>query len=133
MAAHDTISDMLTRIRNSSLVKHQTTDIPATKMTRSIAKVLQSEGFIGEVTEEGEGITKHLVLVLKYKGKNRQPIITALKRVSKPGLRVYSNHKDLPKVLGGIGIAVISTSSGIMTDREARKQGLGGEVLCYVW
>ncbi len=133
MAAHDTISDMLTRIRNSSIVKHQTTDIPSTKMTRSIAKVLQSEGYIAEITEEGEGITKHLVLSLKYKNKNRQPIITAMKRVSKPGLRVYSNHKDLPKVLGGIGIAIISTSSGIMTDREARKQGLGGEVLCYVW
>ena len=73
------------------------------------------------------------MLTLRYKGKNRQPIVTALKRVSKPGLRVYSNHKDLPKVLGGIGIAVISTSSGIMTDREARKQGLGGEILCYVW
>jgi small subunit ribosomal protein S8 len=133
MAAHDTISDMLTRIRNSSLVKHQTTEIPATKMTRSIAKVLQSEGFIAEVSESGEGIEKKLVLTLKYKGKNRQPIITALQRVSKPGLRVYSNHQDLPKVLGGIGIAVISTSSGIMTDREARKQGVGGEILCYVW
>jgi small subunit ribosomal protein S8 len=133
MATHDTISDMLTRIRNSSLVKHQTTDIPATKMTRSIAKVLQGEGFIGEVSESGEGIEKKLVLTLKYKGKNRQPIITALQRVSKPGLRVYSNHQDLPKVLGGIGIAVISTSSGIMTDREARKQGVGGEILCYVW
>jgi small subunit ribosomal protein S8 len=133
MAAHDTISDMLTRIRNSSLVKHQTTEIPATKMTRSIAKVLQSEGFIGEVSESGEGIETKLVLTLKYKGKNRQPIITALQRVSKPGLRVYSNHQDLPKVLGGIGIAVISTSSGIMTDREARKQGVGGEILCYVW
>jgi small subunit ribosomal protein S8 len=133
MAAHDTISDMLTRIRNSSLVKHQTTEIPATKMTRNIAKVLQSEGFIGEVSESGEGIERKLVLTLKYKGKNRQPIITALQRVSKPGLRVYSNHQDLPKVLGGIGIAVISTSSGIMTDREARKQGVGGEILCYVW
>jgi small subunit ribosomal protein S8 len=133
MAAHDTISDMLTRIRNSSLVKHQTTEIPATKMTRSIANVLQSEGFIGEVSESGEGIERKLVLTLKYKGKNRQPIITALQRVSKPGLRVYSNHQDLPKVLGGIGIAVISTSSGIMTDREARKQGVGGEILCYVW
>jgi small subunit ribosomal protein S8 len=133
MAAHDTISDMLTRIRNSSLVKHQTTEIPATKMTRSIAKVLQSEGFIAEVSESGEGIETKLVLTLKYKGKNRQPIITALQRVSKPGLRVYSNHQDLPKVLGGIGIAVISTSSGIMTDREARKQGVGGEILCYVW
>jgi small subunit ribosomal protein S8 len=95
--------------------------------------VLQSEGFIGEVSESGEGIERKLVLTLKYKGKNRQPIITALQRVSKPGLRVYSNHQDLPKVLGGIGIAVISTSSGIMTDREARKQGVGGEILCYVW
>jgi small subunit ribosomal protein S8 len=133
MAAHDTISDMLTRIRNASIVKHQTTNLPATKMTRSIAKVLREEGFVGEYEETGEGIDKMLVLALRYKGKNRQPIITALKRVSKPGLRVYSNHKDLPKVLGGIGIAVISTSSGIMTDREARKQGLGGEILCYVW
>jgi small subunit ribosomal protein S8 len=133
MAAHDTISDMLTRIRNASIVKHQTTNLPATKMTRSIAKVLREEGFVGEYEETGEGIDKMLVLALRYKGKNRQPIITALKRVSKPGLRVYSNHKDLPKVLGGIGIAVISTSSGIMTDREARKQGVGGEILCYVW
>ena len=133
MAAHDTISDMLTRIRNASIVKHQTTNLPATKMTRSIAKVLKEEGFVGEYEETGEGINKMLVLALRYKGKNRQPIINTLKRVSKPGLRVYSNHKDLPKVLGGIGIAVISTSSGIMTDREARKQGLGGEILCYVW
>jgi small subunit ribosomal protein S8 len=133
MAAHDTISDMLTRIRNASIVKHQTTNLPATKLTRSIAKVLRQEGYVGEYEEVGEGIDKKLVLTLRYKGKNRQPIVTALKRVSKPGLRVYSNHKDLPKVLGGIGIAVISTSSGIMTDREARKQGLGGEILCYVW
>jgi small subunit ribosomal protein S8 len=133
MAAHDTISDMLTRIRNASIVKHQTTNLPATKLTRSIAKVLRQEGYVGEYEEVGEGIDQKLVLTLRYKGKNRQPIVTALKRVSKPGLRVYSNHKDLPKVLGGIGIAVISTSSGIMTDREARKQGLGGEILCYVW
>ncbi len=133
MAAHDTISDMLTRIRNASIVKHQTTNLPATKLTRSIATVLKQEGYVGDYEEVGEGIDKKLVLTLRYKGKNRQPIVTALKRVSKPGLRVYSNHKDLPKVLGGIGIAVISTSSGIMTDREARKQGLGGEVLCYVW
>jgi small subunit ribosomal protein S8 len=133
MAAHDTISDMLTRIRNASIVKHQTTNLPATKLTRSIAKVLREEGYVGDYEEVGEGIDKKLVLTLRYKGKNRQPIVTALKRVSKPGLRVYSNHKDLPKVLGGIGIAVISTSSGIMTDREARKQGVGGEILCYVW
>ena len=133
MAANDTIADMLTRIRNSCMARHQTTQIPSTKMTRSIAAVLKSEGFIAEIEEAGEGITRHLVLSLKYKGKTRRPIITALKRVSKPGLRVYSNRKELPRVLGGIGIAIISTSSGIMTDREARRQGLGGEVLCYVW
>ncbi|MFE1744452.1 30S ribosomal protein S8 [Coleofasciculus sp. H7-2] len=133
MAANDTISDMLTRIRNANLARHQTTEIPATKMTRSIAKVLRDEGFIAEFEEVGEGIKQHLLISLKYKGKNRQPIINTLKRVSKPGLRVYSNRKELPRVLGGIGIAIISTSSGIMTDREARRQGVGGEVLCYIW
>lgn len=133
MAANDTVSDMLTRIRNACLVRHQTTKVPATKMTRNIAAVLKNEGFISDFEEAGEGVEKHLVVALKYKGKNRQPIITALKRVSKPGLRVYSNRTELPRVLGGIGIAIISTSSGIMTDREARRQGVGGEVLCYVW
>ena len=133
MAANDTIADMLTRIRNANMARHQKTEIPATKMTRSIAQVLQSEGFIAEVEETGIGVKRNLVISLKYKGKNRQPLITALKRVSKPGLRVYSTRKELPRVLGGIGIAIISTSSGIMTDREARRQGLGGEVLCYVW
>lgn len=133
MAANDTIADMLTRIRNATMARHQTTQVPATKMTRSIAKVLREEGFIGEYEEEGEGIKRNLVISLKYKGKTRQPLITALKRVSKPGLRVYSNKKDLPRVLGGIGIAVISTSSGIMTDREARQKNVGGEVLCFVW
>ena len=133
MAANDTIADMLTRIRNASLARHQTTEVPSTKMTRSIAKVLSEEGFITESNEVGEGVKKKLVISLKYKGKNRKPIIKTLKRVSKPGLRVYSNRKELPRVLGGIGIAIISTSSGIMTDRDARRQGLGGEVLCYVW
>lgn len=133
MAANDTIADMLTRIRNSSMARHETTSVPATKMTRSIAKVLKDEGFIADCSEVGEGVKVQLVLGLKYKGKNRKPIITALKRVSRPGLRVYSNRKELPRVLGGIGIAIISTSSGIMTDREARRAGLGGEVLCYVW
>ncbi len=133
MATNDTIADMLTRIRNANLARHQTTQVPSTKMTRSIAKVLQEEGYIGEYEDVGEGIKRNLVIALKYKGKNRQPIITTLKRVSKPGLRVYSNKKELPRVLGGIGIAIISTSSGIMTDREARRQNLGGEVLCYVW
>jgi small subunit ribosomal protein S8 len=133
MPAHDTISDMLTRIRNAFAVRHPAVMIPSTKMTRSIAEVLKSEGFIGDVDESGEGIKKSLVISLKYKSKTRKPIIQSIRRVSKPGLRVYSNRRELPRVLGGIGIAIISTSKGIMTDREARKQGVGGEVLCYVW
>jgi small subunit ribosomal protein S8 len=102
-------------------------------MTRSIAQVLKDEGFIEDYEEVGEGINKQLILSLKYKGKNRQPLINTLKRISKPGLRVYSSSSDLPRVLGGIGIAIVSTSRGIMTDREARKQRVGGEVLCYIW
>jgi small subunit ribosomal protein S8 len=133
MATNDTISDMLTRIRNATLAKHQTTSIPATRMTLSIARVMKQEGFIADFEETGESIDRPLVVALKYEGKNRQSIIKRLKRVSKPGLRVYSNSKELPRVLGGIGIAIISTSKGIMTDREARKQGVGGEVLCYIW
>ncbi|MBE7386095.1 MAG: 30S ribosomal protein S8 [Leptolyngbya sp. SIO1E4] len=133
MAANDTIADMLTRIRNANLARHQTVDIPSTRMTRSIAKVLQDEGFISSYEQSGEGIQRKLVIALKYRGKSRDPIIKNLKRISRPGLRVYSNRKELPRVLGGIGIAIISTSSGIMTDRDARQQGIGGEVLCYVW
>jgi small subunit ribosomal protein S8 len=133
MAAHDTISDMLTRIRNANLARHQTTEVPSTKMTRSIAKVLKDEGFIADFAEEGEGVKRNLVIALKYRGKTKRPIITTLRRVSKPGFRVYSNRRELPRVLGGIGIAIISTSNGIMTDREARRTGLGGEVLCYIW
>ncbi|MEY2985633.1 MAG: ribosomal protein [Cyanobacteriota bacterium] len=133
MASTDTISDMLTRIRNACAVRHRTTEVPTTKMTLSIAKVLKSEGFIEDYAETGEGIKRTLVLTLKYKGKTRQPLINTLKRVSKPGLRVYAPSKRLPKVLGGIGIAIVSTSHGIMTDREARRQGIGGEILCYIW
>ncbi len=134
MAVNDTISDMLTRIRNAGLARHETTNVPATKMTRSVAAVLKAEGFIGEYEDSGEGIQTNLAITIKYKGRNRsKPLITNLKRVSRPGLRVYSNCKELPKVLGGIGVAVISTSAGLMTDRQARKAGVGGEVLCYVW
>jgi len=133
MAANDTIADMLTRIRNANLARHQTVSIPSTRMTRSIAKVLKDEGFVTDYSETTEDNRPQLVIVLKYKGKTRQPIIRNLTRISKPGLRVYSNRKELPRVLGGIGIAIISTSSGIMTDRDARRQGIGGEVLCYVW
>jgi len=133
MAVNDTISDMLTRIRNAGAVRHSTTKIPFTKMTANIARVLKQEGFIFDYEEAGEGVQKHLVISLKYVGKNRQPLIRKLKRISKPGLRVYKNSRELPRVLGGIGIAIISTSSGIMTDREARQKGIGGEILCYVW
>jgi small subunit ribosomal protein S8 len=133
MASTDTISDMLTRIRNACAVRHPTTLVPTTKMTRNIAQVLKDEGFIEGFEEVGEGIKSNLVITPKYKGKNRQPLINTLQRVSKPGLRVYSPSKEIPRVLGGIGIAVVSTSSGVMTDREARRQKIGGEILCYVW
>lgn len=133
MAANDTIADMLTRIRNATMARHQTVDIPSTKMTRSIAQVLKDEGFIADFSETVDGIKRYLVISLKYKDKTREPIIRNLTRISKPGLRVYSNRKELPRVLGGIGIAIISTSSGIMTDRDARRRGIGGEILCYVW
>jgi small subunit ribosomal protein S8 len=102
-------------------------------MTRNIASILLEEGFIHSFEEIGESFNAQLLLSLKYKGKNRQPVITSLRRVSKPGLRVYANRKELPRVLGGLGIAVMSTSQGVMTDNKARHQGLGGEVLCYVW
>ena len=133
MANHDPISDMLTRIRNASEKRHQITKIPASKMSMSIAKVLQNEGFISDISEEGEGISRNLVIGLKYSGKHRHPIIRCLQRVSKPGLRIYKNTRGLPKILGGLGIAIISTSKGVMSDRDARKQGVGGEVLCYVY
>ncbi len=130
---NDTISDMLTRIRNANVARHDSVNIPATKMTRNIARVLHEEGFIDSIEETGTGIETALAIALKYQGKNRKPIITKLQRVSRPGLRVYKNRKELPRVLGGIGIAIISTSSGIMTDRDARRNGVGGEVLCYVY
>jgi len=131
--ATDTIADMLTRIRNACMVQHETTVVPFNKMNRNIARVLKEEGFIDSYEEIGEGIKKQVKISLRYQGRNRKPIIKKLTRVSRPGLRVYSNHKELPRVLGGIGIAIISTSSGIMTDREARKRKIGGEILCYVW
>jgi small subunit ribosomal protein S8 len=124
---------MLTRIRNASEKRHENTRIPASRLSRSIANVLQQEGFIAAVSEEGEGIQRQLVLELKYSGKHRQPTIRRVQRVSKPGLRVYKNTRQLPKVLGGLGVAIISTSKGVMSDRDARKQGIGGEVLCYVY
>ena len=133
MSNHVPISDMLTRIRNASQKKHTSTAIPASKMSLSIATVLQKEGFITDINEEGEGYKSQIVLGLKYSGKNKFPTIRTMQRVSKHGLREYKNTKDLQKVLGGLGVAIVSTSKGVMSDRDARKQGIGGEVLCYVY
>ncbi|KAI0556439.1 ribosomal protein S8 (chloroplast) [Gracilaria domingensis] len=130
---NDTIADMLTRIRNANLAKHQIVQVYSTKMTRNIVKVLKEEGFIYKFEEIGTKNKRYLLISLKYKGKHKKPVITSLKRISKPGLRVYANYKELPKVLGGIGIAIISTSKGIMSDHNARHYGLGGEILCYIW
>jgi|TARA_B100000497_G_scaffold126092_1_gene164051 small subunit ribosomal protein S8 len=102
-------------------------------MTKSISTVLLEEGFIQDFEEVGDGINRQLLLSLKYKGKEGEPVITALKRISRPGLRVYANRKELPRVLGGLGVAIVSTSKGVLTDNKARHQGLGGEVLCYIW
>lgn len=130
---NDTIADTLTRIRNAILAKHQIVQVHSTKTTRCIVKVLKEEGFIQDFHDVQDNFKNFLIIALKYKGKNKSSIIQTLKRISRPGLRVYVNNKELPKVLGGIGIAIISTSKGIMTDKQARYLGLGGEVLCYIW
>jgi small subunit ribosomal protein S8 len=133
----DTISDMLTRIRNASLSQNATVLVPLTRMTQQIAQILEKEGFIQTFQFSEDG--RFLNLRLKYrskdtaKGKRKESCITNLKRISKPGLRIYANHKELPRILGGAGITIISTPEGLMTDREARSLSLGGEVLCSVW
>jgi small subunit ribosomal protein S8 len=129
----DIISNMITSIRNAIVRKNKTVDIPATTTTRSIAKILLQEGFIDGLRERQENERRLLLLTLRYERKNKNKITTTnLRRISKPGLRVYSNHQDIPKVLGGIGIVILSTSKGIMVDREARQKQIGGEVICYV-
>ena len=132
MLVTDPKPDMLTRIRNALIVKHDTVEVPSSVMKRAIADILLSEGYIKGYTINEEGVEPMMTITLKY-GPNRQRVITGLKRISKPGLRVYTRKDNIPKVLNGLGIAIISTSKGIMTDREARKQGVGGEVLAYVW
>ena len=129
----DTISDMLTRIRNATMVKHQIVQIPVTKMSLAIAAILKEEGFIEDFESYREDKWEYLLLSLKYTGKSRKSVISEIKRISKPGLRVYSNSKNLPKVLDNLGIAIVSTSKGVMTDRAARAAGVGGEVLCTVF
>jgi len=129
----DTISDMLTRIRNATMVKHQIVQIPVTKMSVAIANILNEEGFIVGFENYEEGNRPYLLLSLKYTGKSRNSVITEIKRVSKPGLRVYTNSKELPRVLDNLGIAIMSTSRGVMTNLKAKELGIGGEVLCYIW
>ena len=130
---NDNISDALTRIRNALAVKHQIVEIPATKAVKKIVEVMRREGFIEDFHEIQNGVASFLSITLKYKGKNRSSIINKLKRISRPGLRIYSRNKELPKILGGAGIAIVSTSQGIMTNKEAKQKGVGGEILCYIW
>jgi small subunit ribosomal protein S8 len=130
---NDTISDMLTRIRNANMVKHQIVELPFTKMSNNIAIILKEEGFIEDFEIYTENSNKFILISMKYKGTERVPVISKIKRVSKPGLRIYSNKNSLPNILGNLGIAIISTSQGLMTNIKARKLGIGGEVLCYIW
>ena len=132
MAMTDPIADMLTRIRNANTVKHETVNVPASKLKVEWAKLLKSEGFIADYEVKEEGKFKVITITLKYDAAGK-PVITKLERISKPGLRHYSKAKNLQKVLGGMGVAIVSTPKGLLTDRKARKENVGGEVLCYVW
>lgn len=132
MITSDPIADMLTRIRNANQVRHEKVEIPGSNMKRSIAEILKNEGYVRDmefVDDNKQGVIR---VFLKY-GKGQERVITGLKRISKPGLRVHVNHESIPRVLGGLGVAILSTSHGVLTDREARQKGVGGEVLCYVW
>ena len=133
MTMSDPIADMLTRNRNANTAKHGTVDVPASKMKLAIANILLDEGYIAkyDLVEDGHFQTIHITL--KYGADKNEKVITGLKRISKPGLRVYANTEDIPRVLGGLGTAIISTNKGVVTDKEARKLGVGGEVLCFVW
>ena len=133
MTMSDPIADMLTRIRNANTAKHDTVDIPASKMKTAIAEILFNEGYIKKYAVLEDGNFKTIRVSMKYGKDKNDKIITGLKRISKPGLRVYANKEELPRVLGGLGIAIISTNSGVITDKEARKLNVGGEVLAFVW
>ena len=133
MTMSDPIADMLTRIRNANTAKHDTVDVPASKMKIAIANILLDEGYIAKYDLVEDGNLQTIHITLKYGADKNEKVISGLKRISKPGLRVYASTEELPKVLGGLGTAIISTNKGVVTDREARKLGVGGEVLCYVW
>ena len=129
----DPIADMLTRIRNANTAKHDTVDVPSSQMKLAIAKILLDEGYIKSYELVENGKFNDIRITLKYGASKNEKIISGLQRISKPGLRVYANKEELPKVLGGLGVAIISTNKGVITDKEARKLGVGGEVLCFVW
>ena len=133
MNMSDPIADMLTRIRNANTAKHDTVDVPASKMKIAIADILVNEGYIAKYDLVEDGVFKTLHITLKYGVDKNEKVITGLKRISKPGLRVYANSEELPRVLGRLGTAIISTNQGVITDKEARKLQIGGEVLCFVW
>nr|YP_009268252.1 Ribosomal protein S8 [Ostreobium quekettii]ANG44432.1 ribosomal protein S8 [Ostreobium sp. OS1B]SBQ76956.1 Ribosomal protein S8 [Ostreobium quekettii] len=128
--SNDSISDVLTQIRNANLIKSLSTLVPNTSANYQILRILQKEGFIKSFNILSK---KHFIIYLKYTGRNRRPILTNMRRISKPGRRVYTSYKEIPSILGGLGIVILSTSKGILTDREARFQGVGGEVLCSIW
>ena len=133
MVINDPIADMLTRIRNAQVARHDAVTMPASNTKKAIAKILLDEGYIKAYDVVDDGLQGSIKVTLKYMNGKSTPVITGLKRISKPGLRVYARCEELPKVLGGLGVAIISTSKGLMTDRVARKENLGGEVLCYIW
>ena len=133
MTMSDPIADMLTRIRNANTAKHDTVDVPASKMKLAIAEILLNEGYIAKYDVIEEGAFKTIHITLKYGADKNEKIITGLKRISKPGLRVYAGSQEIPKVLGGLGVAILSTNQGVITDKEARKLQVGGEVLAFVW
>jgi len=133
MMNSDPIADMLTRIRNANTAKHDTVDVPASKMKLSIANILLTEGYIKDFELVNAGTYQNIHITLKYGKDKNDKVLTGLKRISKPGLRVYASKEDLPKVLGGLGTAIISTNKGVITDRAAREQGVGGEVLAFIW
>ena len=132
MIMNDPIADMLTRIHNALIARHDTVTLPASNMKKAIAKILLDEGYVKSIDFIDDDVQGQIKIVLKYV-QGKQPVIKGLKRISKPGLRVYARREELPKVLGGLGVAIISTSKGIMTDKEARNAGIGGEVLAYIW
>ena len=133
MQITDTIADMLTRIRNANSAKHDSVDIPASNMKKAIAQILVDEGYVKSYNVIEDGKQGTIRIVLKYQGPSKSPVLMGLRRVSKPGLRIYSSSEDMPKVMKGIGTAIVSTSKGVMTDKKARQEHVGGEVLAFVW